>query len=62
MKNLCKCGCGKLTSLDKALNTEELFDCSNGRTLCLSCHKQTDTYAKAFYNKYKYVERGWDRV
>lgn len=34
----------KIKTLDKAINCEELWDIRNGRTLCKSCHKQTETY------------------
>ena len=34
----------KITSLEKALNCEELWDINNGRTLCEDCHKKTNTY------------------
>mgnify|MGYP001612041333 CR=1 FL=1 len=34
----------KITSLEEALNCEELWDINNGRTLCDDCHKQTSTY------------------
>lgn len=50
-----------IKSLEDALLTKELFDLNNGRTLCLGCHKQTDTYSKAFYKRYRYEERMWYR-
>lgn len=31
---------------EKAMNYELLWDTNNGKTLCLSCHKKTDTYLK----------------
>lgn len=31
-------------TLDDAIECELLWDISNGRTLCLKCHKKTDTY------------------
>lgn len=31
-------------SLEDALNCEQLWNISNGRTLCLNCHKKTDNY------------------
>jgi 5-methylcytosine-specific restriction endonuclease McrA len=33
-----------LTSLEEVLACQELWDVNNGRTLCLHCHKQTETY------------------
>lgn len=33
-----------IKSLDEALDCEELWNINNGRTLCLDCHKKTDTY------------------
>jgi len=33
-----------ITSLAKAKECEELWDIDNGRTLCVDCHKQTDTW------------------
>lgn len=34
-----------IRSLDAALACAELWDVTNGRTLCESCHRKTDTYA-----------------
>lgn len=34
----------KIVTLDQAFNCEELWNINNGRTLCLGCHKKTDTY------------------
>lgn len=36
----------KITHWSEAKLLKELWDISNGRTLCISCHTQTDTYAK----------------
>ncbi len=44
----------KLASLDDALNCKELWDFDNGRTLCVSCHKKTETYGTKALN-YKEV-------
>lgn len=33
-----------ISSLDDALNCQELWNLENGRTLCVDCHKKTDTY------------------
>jgi len=38
----------KIKTLEEAINCGELWDINNGRTLCLDCHKKTDTYL----NKY----------
>lgn len=34
----------KVLSVDDALNCEELWNITNGRTLCKTCHKDTPTY------------------
>ena len=34
----------ELQNIEEANKCEELFDVSNGRVLCLKCHKETDTY------------------
>ena len=33
-----------ITSLELAINCEELWNLNNGRTLCVDCHRKTDTY------------------
>ena len=35
-----------ITTLNKAINCKELWDISNGQTLCKECHKLTDNYGK----------------
>lgn len=41
-----------ITSLEEALNCEELWNLKNGRTLCRKCHLKTDTWGGGqFYNK-----------
>lgn len=35
----------------QAKQFEEFWNMNNGRTLCLSCHKETDTYGKNFLQK-----------
>lgn len=39
-----------ITSIEKAILCKELWDTKNGRTLCIDCHKQTDTYMKKLLN------------
>lgn len=34
----------KISSIDEAINCSSLWKLDNGRTLCVSCHKKTDTY------------------
>ena len=34
----------KIKTLRQAINCEELWNISNGRTLCTPCHRQTNTY------------------
>jgi NUMOD3 motif-containing protein len=34
----------EIDSFEKAMECEELWNINNGRTLCLHCHKKTDTY------------------
>lgn len=34
----------KILSLAAAVRCKELWDVKNGRTLCIDCHKKTDTY------------------
>ena len=36
----------KIKSFEQALECEELWNLNNGRTLCVPCHKKTDTYSK----------------
>jgi len=36
-----------ITTVEQAENCEELWQINNGRTLCVDCHKETDT----FFNK-----------
>ena len=40
----------KIKTLDEALSCYELWDTKNGRTLCINCHKKTDTWG---FRKYK---------
>lgn len=43
----------KITTVEEANNCPQLWDISNGRTLCVDCHKKTPTYGKGAW---KYVE------
>jgi len=40
----------KITTLAEALLCYELWDYDNGQTLCLDCHKKTDSYLKGIIN------------
>lgn len=33
---------------EDAINCEELWSINNGRTLCIDCHKKTNTYLKNY--------------
>jgi len=35
-----------IKTLDEAIVCEELWDIKNGRTLCVTCHRKTDTWGK----------------
>lgn len=35
-----------ITKLKNSLFIDELWDTNNGRTLCIKCHRQTDSYGK----------------
>lgn len=35
-----------IKTFKEALNCKELWDIFNGRTLCIDCHKKTETYCK----------------
>lgn len=41
----------KITTLEEARNCKALWEISNGQTLCIPCHKQTDSYLVNQYNK-----------
>lgn len=34
-----------IASMEEALSSEKIWDLTNGRTLCIPCHKGTDTFA-----------------
>ena len=40
----------QITTLDEAIKCTQLWDINNGRTLCIPCHKKTDTYLKRLKN------------
>lgn len=40
-----------IATLDDARSCKELWDISNGQTLCIPCHKQTDSYLINQHNK-----------
>ena len=33
-----------IKTYEQALNCKELWDINNGRTLCVNCHRKTDTW------------------
>lgn len=39
-----------ITSMEEALNCEELWDLKNGETLCFDCHKKTSTFGSKASN------------
>ena len=41
----------KIKNLEQALACEELWDVSNGRVLCVECHRKTETYRTNQYTK-----------
>lgn len=43
-----------ITKIDDALNCNEIFDISNGQTLCYECHKKTDSYGGSVKQYWKY--------
>jgi len=42
----------KIKTIEQALGCEELWNINNGRTLCITCHKKTDTYLNPYLNSY----------
>jgi len=43
-----------IKTVKEAINCKELWDINNGETLCLECHKETDSFLKnGNYYKYK---------
>lgn len=45
----------KIKTTEEAKNCKELWDLSNGRTLCEDCHRKTDTYANGAKNLLKEI-------
>lgn len=41
----------KISTLEEALNCQELWDLNNGRTLCVRCHRKTNTYGSKAKDK-----------
>lgn len=41
-----------ITKIEEAMDCRELWDISNGRTLCVDCHKKTDSYGWRVMNNY----------
>lgn len=42
-----------IKSVDEALVCEELWNLNNGRTLCIDCHKKTESYLNKYYGNEK---------
>ena len=45
-----------INNIDQALNCIELWDINNGRTLCIDCHKKTDTYCGRVFQKKEIIK------
>ena len=43
----------KIKTIQEAMNCKELWNIKNGITLCINCHKQTDTYCGKIFKKLK---------
>lgn len=41
-----------IQNIDEALTCDELWDIKNNRTLCVPCHKKTDTFGWKIYNNF----------
>ena len=37
-----------IKTMDEAIKCSLFWDINNGKTLCLSCHKETESYAKKY--------------
>ena len=42
----------KIRTLEEAIACEEFWNINNGRTLCVPCHKKTDTYLRRWEKKH----------
>lgn len=40
----------RITSIEQAIKCSQLWDINNGRTLCVPCHKKTETYLRKLKN------------
>lgn len=49
----------KIKKPQEAKKHREFWNIKNGRTLCVSCHKQTQTYGKNFVQK---MQRHWENM
>lgn len=45
-----------ITTIEDAINCEELWNINNGRTLCIDCHRKTDNFG----NKGRIRKSGWN--
>lgn len=53
----------KIRTLSEAMECGILWDVKNGKTLCIDCHKQTDSYGWNVYNNYlKSLLKGGDNI
>lgn len=43
-----------VSTLEEALSCAELWDVNNGRTLCVPCHRKTETYSRKIGNSRLY--------
>jgi hypothetical protein len=41
-----------ITTIDEATNCSEIWAINNGRTLCVDCHRKTDSYGWKVWNNY----------
>lgn len=47
----------KITTVEDAIETNKLWNTENGRTLCVDCHKKTDSYGWKATNNYLRKEK-----
>lgn len=48
----------EIKNTEQALKCKELWDVGNGRTLCVECHKKTDTYGWKYYHQ----QENWQKL